>query len=87
MIRVTVELVSARTGLITHLGSATISNDGSGTPVLGNYGFKFFKRGKARQIWKVGAIRGFPRKRLLVWDLLYLVLKEVVGQRNGESNS
>lgn len=82
MILVEVKLKSAITGKITSLGTAYIYNDATGTGTSGNYVVKLSKRGKPNQIWKEGSVKGFPRKRLLMWDLLYRALKDVVGHRN-----
>lgn len=81
MIRIRVELISARTGETTLLGQAIIANDGKGTPTQGDYSFKLSQRG-GRQWWREGAVEGFPRKRLGAWDLLYRCLREAVGDRN-----
>lgn len=61
------------------LGTADIANVG-GTLDRGNY----FARvnGQGGRKWKATRIAGFPRNRLLAWDLLYRVLREVVGERN-----
>lgn len=87
MIRITVELISARTGKTTTLGVGEIWNDVSGTITRGNYGFRLGKRGQTRigpfdNVWKQGEVKGFPRQKLLAWDLLYRCLKEAVGNRN-----
>lgn len=89
MIVVRVELHSAITGRVTTLGTAHLANDVTGTPDLGNYEVAFYKRGvtnpRVRQtagLWRAGKVTGFPRKRLLAWDLLYRALGEVVGDRN-----
>lgn len=85
MIRVTVELISARTGEKSHLGTMLIANygtasDGSGDASVGNYDATLL--GKAHQRWRRARVTDFPRKRLLVWDLMFRVLKNVVGKRN-----
>ena len=54
------------------LGSAHIWNDATGTASTGNYGFKLFRK-DGRQ-YRDGVITKFPRKRLLVWDLLFRAL-------------
>lgn len=83
MIKVTVELISARTGLRSTLGTATIANNVHRTietgGSLGDYSCVF--RGKRRILWET-TIAKFPRKRLLAWDLLYRCLREVIGSRN-----
>jgi len=65
------------------IGTAIIGNDGSGTPSTGNYRAAISKRyPHISQIWKRARYMGFPRKKRNAWDLLYLILKEAVGDRN-----
>lgn len=84
MILVTVELISARTGKRSTLGTAKICNDVrrtiQTTGVLGDYTCEF--RDKAGRPWRQARVEKFPRKRLLAWDLLYRALAAVVGSRN-----
>jgi hypothetical protein len=82
VIRVTVELFSAIDGHHEVLGVAEIYNDASGTPNLGNYEYILSPRNVPNKTWKKGNIEGFPRKRLLAWDLLYRCLKDAVSERN-----
>lgn len=89
MIRVTVELISAIDGHTETLGIAEIWNDATGNETTGNYKFKLGRRGqkylgKTFTGWREGKVKDFPRKRLLVWDLLYRCLKEAVEDRNEE---
>jgi len=94
MIKVTVELYSAIDDHIELLGEAIIYNDGSShTPSIGNYNALFGKKGKpvywkrgefaATNLFRAVHVSGFPRKRLLVWDLLYRALQGAVFERNG----
>ncbi len=62
------------------LGSARIWNNATGTASIGNYGFKLFRK-DGRQ-YKEGIIANFPRKRLLVWDLLFRALCQHFIKRN-----
>lgn len=80
MIRVTVELITPRK--VELLGTATIFNNGEGTETSGNYTVRLSTRGRNARPWKSGYVRGFPRKRLGGWDLLYRALREIVGERN-----
>jgi hypothetical protein len=86
MLRVTVELVShgieekKRT-----LGVAIIANTGQGTLSTGTYTYTLL--GKSGQVLKKGGITGFPRLRLLAWDLLLRVLHHAYGDRNKEKNN
>ena len=88
MLRITIELVpwgiedKKRT-----IGIAEIYNDGTGTSTTGNYGVRVFKRGSNGVIWKTGKVWGFPRKKLLAWDLLYRALHNIIGERNKESKN
>lgn len=83
MIRVTVELLPF--GFEENkqlLGVAEITNDVTGTPDRGNYHYRIWgKRGG--KIIRQGVILAFPRRRLLAWDLLFRVLADAVGERNG----
>lgn len=83
MLRVTIELVPW--GLESQkrvLATAEIINDGSGTRTRGNYVFRLFDR--AGRLWKSGRVEGFPRQRLLAFDLLFRALKNAIGDRNGD---
>ena len=83
MIRVTVELVSARTGKTRILGIGEIANDGTGTVEVGHYNVALSKWApKQNEIWKKGCVEGFDREKRGPWDLLYLALHSCVGSRN-----
>ncbi len=70
MIRVTVELLPGGFGPVKHLGTAIITNDGTGTPTRGNYNVQLSRRGAPKSIWRRARVHGFPRKRLGSWHLL-----------------
>lgn len=80
MLKVTVELLpGGREEDKKLLGTVLIANIG-GTETQGRYlGSVWGKRGRY-----VGQteIKKFPRKRLLAWDLVYRVLRNVLGDRN-----
>lgn len=83
MIKVTVELISAvdpsRSKL---LGIAVIANVG-GDRSVGDYVVKLSKWApKTSEVWRGGEVRGFDRVKRGSWDLLYLALKNIVGDRN-----
>jgi hypothetical protein len=82
VIRVTVELLSARDGHSEILGVGYISNDGTGTTARGNYDVRLMRRGQDNILRETGRVEDFPRKRLLGWDLLYRALRATVGERN-----
>lgn len=85
MILVTIELISARDGHRELLGKGTISNDGVGMNphhTLGDYDYTWYVRGNSKRVWKRGKITGFPRKKLLAYDLLFRCLEDAVGERN-----
>ncbi len=65
-----------------HLGTAKIANDKTGTGATGNYKATLSRKGSPNSIWKTVNVKGFPRKRLLTWDLVYRVLREAIGGRN-----
>jgi hypothetical protein len=83
MLIIKIELHSAVTGQITTIAIGTIVNTGTGNPTLGNYRIEL--RDAASRVWKTGHIEGFPRKRLIAWDLLYRALKKLVESRNSTS--
>lgn len=74
MIKITIELKSARTGKTTKIGVATISNRGSNkqSPKKGGYSAVFF--GKTWRSVRYARLEDFPRMRKNVWDLLQLLL-------------
>jgi hypothetical protein len=80
MLIVKIELHSAVTGRITTIATGKIVNTGTGSPAQGNYRIEL--RDAAGRRWKTGHIEGFPRKRLLAWDLLYRALEKLAGKRN-----
>ena len=84
MIRITIELIPATNPkAVKHLGTAFIVNDGTGTKSRGNYKATLLQAGKVRKIWRDGVkVENFPRQQLKVWDLLYRVLRKVVGKNN-----
>lgn len=64
------------------IGMATIINDGSSPrDTRGNYNYSFSKRG-GKGILRQGMVKGFPRKDLGAWDLLYRALRNAFGSRN-----
>lgn len=75
MIRITVELVplgiESRARVIAR---GTITNDGTGSPKLGNYRYRLSKQGTTTALTRAGDIKDFPRLRKNVWHLLRLVL-------------
>jgi hypothetical protein len=81
VIRVTVELISARTGRTSVLGVAHISNDGTGTEHVGHYDVALSKFG-GKGVWKRGRVEGFARKSLGSWDLLFRALARLVAYRS-----
>lgn len=83
MIKITVELwPKGSEHHKRHLGTAEIWNDGKGTATRGNYRVRLSKRGMPNATWKTGVVEGFPRKRLLAWDLLYRALHNLLADRN-----
>jgi hypothetical protein len=80
MLIVKIELHSAVTGQVTTIATGKIVNTGTGSLTQGNYRIEL--RDSAGRRSKSGHIEGFPRKRLLAWDLLYRALEKIVGKRN-----
>ena len=69
MLRITVELLpGGDESRKKHLGTATITNDGTGDEHRGNY--------------VATRVARFDRKRRGPWDLLFLALRSAVGGRN-----
>jgi hypothetical protein len=62
------------------LGGIAIADDSFSTPSCGNYNATLVSNEGVR--YKSVRVEGFPRDRLLVFDLLYRVLKAAVGTRN-----
>jgi hypothetical protein len=85
MLIIRIELHSAVTGKVTTVATGKIVNTGTGTPTRGNY--RIDLRDAAGRPWRAGTLEGFPRKRLLAWDLLYRALEKLVGSRNPTPNS
>lgn len=61
------------------LGFAEITKQSGSTKLVGNYSVKLFEAGKQRRLWKTGVVEGFPRKRLGGWCLLYIALRNIIG--------
>ena len=81
MLRVTIELLPwGREADKRTIAVGTITNLGTGSPTSGNCFIDL--RDAAGCRWKHCTLTGFPRKRLLSWDLLYRALKNLVGGRN-----
>jgi len=84
MLRITVELLPlGDESRARHLGTATIVNDGAGAKDIGNYIVRLSKWGRPNDAWKTGTVKGFRRLSRGPWDLLYLALRDIVGERNG----
>ena len=79
MIEITMMLLPATGGVPRHLGTAKIWNDATGDLQSGNYQVTLSVRGKPKQVWRKGTVKGFARKRLKAWDLLYRALSATVG--------
>lgn len=83
MLVVKIELHSAVTGKVTTLATGKIVNTGAGTATRGNYRVEL--KDVLGRPWKTGAVEGFPRKKLLAWDLLTRALHNILGSRNGQA--
>ena len=73
MIRITIDLVSARTGETTRIGCAVIRNDGTGTRTRGNYDVMFGS--KRKSAWRTAHVVDYPRLSKNVWYPVYRALK------------
>lgn len=75
MILVTVELLpGGDASKATVLGRATITNDGTGSLIRGNYKAEFTHKGRR---WGASRVEDFPRQSLNVWELLRECLEVV----------
>lgn len=87
MIIVRVELHPSSGGEPRELGQVIIVNDGKGTMTKGDYDVQLLKAAeyaKTPGVWKRGKVKGFPRKMLGPYDLLYRALRACVADRNKE---
>jgi hypothetical protein len=66
------------------LGVARISNDASGSKARGNYDAVFM--GKRNRVISTGRVFGFPRARLLAWDLVFRALRACFESRNPKAS-
>lgn len=83
MIRVTAELLpKGDESAAKSLGSVEIANVG-GTKASGDYAVRILKAGNRKALWKLGQVRGFPRLRLGVWDLLLRALADILNASTG----
>ena len=80
MLVVKIELHSAITDEIKTIATGKIINTGAGTASRGSYRVDL-KDARGRP-WKAGTVAGFPRTRLLAWDLLACALYSILGKRN-----
>ena len=67
------------------LATGFIANTGTGTPTRGNYRVEL--KDALGRPWRRGTVEGFPRKRLLAWDLLFRALSNLIGDRNSTLTS
>jgi hypothetical protein len=56
------------------LGEAFIRNDGTGDKSVGNYTYRL--NGKNGVHMNSGAVKGFPRQRYHVWNLIKIILNK-----------
>lgn len=91
MIRVTVEMLpGGNPEKARSIGVGYITNEGSGSPDLGNYSVKLMKSGeyaKRGGVWKSGSVINFPRLRLGPWDLLFVALASTVASRSKRTST
>ena len=69
MLEVTITQRHAVTGEVRELGRMTITNDGSGDPLRGNYDVKLRERSISAKLDRSAHITGHPRV-LPVWALV-----------------
>lgn len=90
MLRVTIDLIPrGDESRKKTLATADIWNDGTGSVTTGNYGATLFVHqtadGKPKK-WRTAFVNGFPRISRGPWDLLQLVLKDALKNRNNLQN-
>ena len=84
MLVIDVTLHSAITGKRERIASMVIANDGSSSsPTRGNYTGQTYRKGhdvydrKDEAILRIGAVKGYPRQRLHVWNLVQRMLTQM----------
>jgi hypothetical protein len=70
VIRVTVELISARSGKTEKLAEMHICNDGTGTDAKAHYTGRVLKKPAFSSIVKMGKVMNHKRYDLHVWHLV-----------------
>lgn len=82
MLKITIELISARTGKRSILHEAIIANDATGTATRGNYNAILSRKGGLTStrgnVWKSTELKHFPRKAKNSWHLLKQILDTVI---------
>jgi hypothetical protein len=87
MIEVTVKLKSARgphrdrllgVGIISNNLLKSVQTNGT----RGDYKVILFRAGKKKVVYREGKVENFSRKKHLGWDLLYLALKNTIGDKH-----
>lgn len=84
MLLITIDLISANSGLNMGTWKAELYNDATGTHSRGNYVLKVYRKGEnfGGRVWRAATVQDFPRKSLSAWDLLFRALRGAVGERN-----
>ena len=77
MLRVTIEMLSARDGRREIIGRMDICNTGSGTLSKGNYKGRLYRRRSKTAVLKMGGVKNFPRRSYSVWKLVARMLLEM----------
>lgn len=83
MIRVTIQLISARTGKVETLGVMDMWNMGDRPAIITkhNYGGRIYKRNTKNPTGKVhkeGVLEGYQREAYSVWVMVYRMLKTLL---------
>ena len=74
MIRITVELISARDGHREKLGVMDICNTGELHGARGNYRGKVYRKGRVGSVLREGAVLNWPRNSYNIWRLVARML-------------
>lgn len=72
---------SARDGRVYEVGRLTITNDGTGTKLLGNYDFIIV--GEDGNPYRRGRVERYPRSNVSRWRLIQRCLNQAFGLDSG----
>lgn len=77
MIRVTIDLISARTGEVSKLGEMHICNDGTGTNTSCHYDGRVLTKPRFNRAIRLGRVENHKRHQLSIWFLVAKMLENM----------